>query len=115
GEEADQVERREQPADDLVERGEALAEGGRLVGREFGELRFELQVGAARAVLERDERLRRQRLEIGRALVLPLAERPARPDVLEEPLELFDLAPQRRIARLRLLAHALEPALDVVA
>src|SRR5205085_10141182 len=57
GEEADQVERREQPADDLVERGEALAEGGRLVGREFGELRFELQVGAARAVLERDERL----------------------------------------------------------
>src|SRR5205807_8812083 len=88
---------------------------GRLVGRQLAELRLELQIDPARAVLNGEERLRRQRLELRRQLALPLLERPARLQVREEPLELRRLAPQRRVARLRLLAHPLEAPLDMVA
>src|SRR5436853_6060794 len=115
GEEADQVERLEQPPHDLVQSGRAFAERGRLLRRQLAKLGLELQVDPTGAVLEREERLRRQRLELLRQLALPLLERPAFLEVPEKPLELPDLTSQGRVARLRLLPNALEPPLDVVA
>ena len=54
-------------SDDLVERrAAAVAERRRLLVVELGELLLELEVDAARAVHDDDERLRRQRLELGR-------------------------------------------------
>jgi hypothetical protein len=86
GEERDQVERRRQPARDLVERrGAAAAELGRLLVGQLGELGLELQVDAAGAVLDRDQRLRRQRLELARQLLRVVGERAARVDVREDP------------------------------
>ena len=65
-------------ADDLVERGRALAElGGLLVG-ELRELGLELAVDPARAVLDREERLRGQRIELRRELAGPHGEGAAR-------------------------------------
>ena len=44
-----------------------------------------------------------------------VGERPAALDVREQPLEVFRLLAELRVARLRLLAHALEAPLDMVA
>ena len=57
--------------------------GGRLVLGELGQLRLELQVDPARAVLDRDQRLRRQRLELRRQLAGVVDQRAARVDVRE--------------------------------
>ena len=63
-EERDQVERVAQAPRDLVERARAaVAVRGGLLVRQLGELGLELQVDAARPVLDGDQRLRRQRLE----------------------------------------------------
>ena len=103
------------PVHDLVERRLALAElGGLLLGK-LGQLGLELQVDPGRAVHDRDDRLRRQRLELGWQLALPVAQRPAGVQPLEHALQLGDLLAQLRVARLGLLADALEAALDVVA
>ena len=76
GEERDQIERVAQPAHDLLERrGAAVAERGRLLVVELGELGLEREVDPAGAVLDRDQRLRRQRLELGRQLARVLGER----------------------------------------
>ena len=61
-EEADQVERVEQTAGDLAERDSLFAERGSLLGIELRQLGLEAPVHAARSVLERQERLGRQRL-----------------------------------------------------
>ena len=92
-----------------------VAELGRLLVGELGELRLELAVDPTRAVLERDQRLRRERLELGGQLVRPVRERLAGVEVGEQALERLDLLALGAIAGLRLLLHALEPALDVVA
>ena len=112
-EEAEQVERLEQAADDVVERGGPVAEGGRLLVRELRQLGLELRVDPARAVLDGEDRLRRQRLEPLRQLP-GVGERAAFVEVREQPLELLHLAAERRVARLRLLRDPLEPPLDVV-
>ena len=75
GEERDQPERVLEPPHDLVERRRAVAELGRLLVGELGELRLELAVDARRAVDDRDQRLRRQRIELGRELARPVGER----------------------------------------
>ena len=64
---------------------------------------------------ELEQRLRRQRLELGRQLALPLRQRPACVEVRQQPLEIRDLRLEAHVPRLRLLADALEPPLDVVA
>ena len=53
---------------DLVERGLAVPELRRLLGGKLGELHLELAVDAPRAVDDRDQRPRRQRLELRRKL-----------------------------------------------
>ena len=68
-----------QPPHDLVERRRALAIRRRLLVGQLGELGLELQVDAARPVLDREQRLRRQRLELRRQLLRVVAERVARP------------------------------------
>ena len=102
-------------SDDVVERGRARAELRGLLVRELGELHLERAVDPAGAVLERDERLRRQRLELGGKLARPLGQRLAVVEVREQPLRQLDLLALGAIARLRLLAHPLEPSLDVLA
>ena len=80
GEERDQPERLLELADDLVERGRPVAELRRLLLRELGELRLELAVDPPGPVLDREEGLRRQRVERLRELARPVGERPtARP------------------------------------
>ena len=74
GEEGDQPERLLQPAHDLVERRRAVAKLGRLLVGQVGELRLELAVDPVRAVLDREERLRRQRVEL-RAAARPASRR----------------------------------------
>src|SRR5262249_6283927 len=102
-EERDQVDRAEQRARDLADRGRAVAKLRRLVLGELGELGLELRVDAAGAVADLDERLRRQRLEPGRELAWPLGERPLGLEMSENGLERRDLGPELRVARLRLL------------
>src|SRR3954447_15966837 len=116
GEERDEVEGVPQPAHDLLERGgAAVAKRRRLLVRELRELRLEREVDPARAVLDRDQRLRRQRLELSRQLPGKIGERRARVGVGKDLAQLLDLRPQLRIARLRLLLDSLETPLDVVA
>jgi hypothetical protein len=69
----------------------------------------------SRPVLERDERFRRQRLELCGNLAAPLREWPAVVQVGQQPLGCLGLLPLRPVPRLRLLAHALQPAVDVLA
>src|SRR5207302_9441953 len=76
GEEADQAELLAEPADNVLQGRRALAEAGGMVA-ELGQLGLELQVDSLRTVLERQQRLRRQRLELGRKLSRPVGERPA--------------------------------------
>ena len=66
-------------------------------------------------VLDGQQRLRRQRVELGRQLLRPVGERPPRVEVSEERLELSELGTLRRLARLRFLRDPLVAALDVVA
>src|SRR5207244_4946622 len=116
GDERDQVERLSQPADNLAERGLAApTELCRLPGRELRELGFELEVDATLAVHELEQRLRRQRIELRRQLALPIRQRPSRVEVREQALELRRLGLETGISGLRLLRHAFEPPLDVVA
>ena len=70
--------------DDLVERGGPRAELGSLVGWKLGELHLELAVDAARAVLERDQRLRGERLERAREVACPLREGPPRVEMPDD-------------------------------
>ena len=67
-----------------------------LLLRKLGQLGLELQVDAARPVLDRDDRLRRQRLERGgkRARVVP--KRPALVEVREQRAQVLDLLAERR-------------------
>ena len=95
---------------DSPSRNSAASSSGQL-----GQLGLELQVDPGRAVHDRDDRLRRQRLELGRQLALPVAQRLAGVQPLEHALQVGSLLAQLRVARLRLLAHALEAALDMVA
>ena len=117
GEERDQVERVAQAADHLVERRRAplLAELRRVGVRHLRELRLQLQVDPVRPVLDREQRLRRQGLELLRQLARVVAQRVARLQVGEQRLQLLDLLPQRGVTRLRLLLDPLEPPLDMVA
>src|SRR5262249_27656735 len=114
-EERDQVNGVEEPARDLADRGRAVAKLRRLVLGELGELGLELRVEAAGPVADLDERLRRQRLETSRKLARPLGGRPLGLEMSENSLERRDLGSELLIARLRLLAHALQPLLDVIA
>src|SRR5439155_19317558 len=79
------------------------------------QLCLELQVDPAGAVLDGDQRLRRERLERRRQLAGVVGERAAGVDVREDVPERLRFGTQLRVARLRLLLDALEPALDVVA
>ena len=88
----------------------AASSSGRL-----SELRLELQVCPAGAVLDRDDRLRRQRLERLRERGRVILQRPALVQVGEQLLEVLHLGPKRRIARLRLFRDTLEPPLDMLA
>ena len=116
GEERDEVEHLEQPARDLADRRRAaVSEGGGLFLRQLRELRLELRVDAAGAVLDREQRLRRQHLELRRQLARPIRQRAAGVEMCEQRLQLGHLRPQRRIAGFRLLRHAFEPSLDVIA
>ena len=93
----------------------ALAELRRVRLGHLRELRLQLQVDPARPVLDRQQRLRGQRLELGRQLAREVAQRVARIEVGEQRLQLLDLLAQPRVARLRLLLDPLQPPLDVVA
>src|SRR5207248_1679572 len=115
-EERDQVERLDQPAHNLAERGfAAAAELGRLLVGQVGELGFELQIDSLRAVYQLEQRLRRERIELGWQLLLPVGQRVPRIEVREEPLEICGFRLQPGVSGLRLLRHSLQPALDVVA
>ena len=61
---------------------------GRFLLGQLRQLGLELEVDPVRAVLDREQRLRRQRLEPGRQLARPVRERAACVDVREHPLEL---------------------------
>src|SRR5581483_9770093 len=116
GEERDHVEGlREAPNDRREGRLAAGAELRRLLVRHLRELGLELQVDPGRAVHDRQERLPRQRLELGRELVPPIGERLPRVEVREQPLQLLRLLLQLRVPGFRLLGDALETTLDVVA
>src|SRR5215218_2352600 len=109
-EEGDQVERVAEARRDLVERRRAaVTEGRSVLVVHFGQLRLELQIDSARAVLDREQRLRRQRFELGRELAVEGGEHGAGVDVREDLPQLVDLDPQLRVAGLRLLLDALEP------
>src|SRR5207248_6160999 len=100
----DQVERAGEPAGDVLERRlAAVAECGGLLVRQLRELGLELQVDAAGAVDDREQRLRRQGLELRRQLGRIIGERAARVDVGQDPAQLLGLRAELRIARLRLL------------
>src|SRR4051794_274632 len=116
GEEGDQVECLGEPADDFTERRRRplAAKLCSLLLRELRELGLELQIGPLGAVDDRDQRLRGQRLELARQLLVPVRERVPRIEVREQLLQLLDLFLQRHVTRLRLLRDALEPSLDVV-
>src|SRR5205823_2650008 len=79
------------------------------------QLGLELQIDPAGPVDDLDQRLRRQGLELRRQGLCPLAQRTAGVQVCEYLLQLAGLCPQRGVTRLRLLGHALETPLDVVA
>ena len=116
GEERDQVERVAQAARDLLERrGAAVAKRRRLLVVELGQLGLEREVDPAGPVLDREQRLRRQRLELRRQLARVFRERRAAVDVREYLPQLLDLHAQLRLTRLRLLLDPFEPPLDVVA
>jgi hypothetical protein len=115
GEERDQPERLGEPPHDLVEGRWPVAKLGSLVVRELGELGFELAVDPRRAVLDGEQRLRRQRVELRRKLARPVGERATGVEVREELGQLLELRSSRGVTRLRLLLDALVPALDVVA
>src|SRR5579859_1931468 len=117
GEERDQVERLSQPAHDFAEsRLAGAAKLGGLVWREVCELRLEVKVDAAVApVDDLEQRLRRQGIELGRQLALPLRERPSRVEMREQALEIGRLGPETSVSGLRLFRDPLQPALDVIA
>ena len=68
-----------------------------------------------RSVLDRDQRLRRQRVELRRAARRPVGERLPGVEVREERGERLHLGALRRVAGLRLLLDPLVSPLDVVA
>src|SRR5688572_3167021 len=74
GEEAQELEGLEESADHLGERRGAVTVGGRLFLGELDELSLQLRVDPARPVLNRDQRLRRQRLELWRELTRPFVQ-----------------------------------------
>src|SRR5581483_2630779 len=97
GEEGDQVERlRELPDDRAERRLAAAAELRRLVVGELGELGLELEVDALASVHDRDQRLRRERVELGRQLAGIAGEPVAGVEVAEQLLELLDLLAELR-------------------
>src|SRR6478736_642906 len=91
------------------------AELRRLLRRQLRKLRLELKVDAIGTVDQLEQRLRRERVQLGRQLALPVGERAAGVEMRKQPFELLRLGPEAHIPRLRLLRHSLEPALDVVA
>src|SRR5258708_38094409 len=91
----------------------AVAERRRLLVVELGQLRLERKVDPTRAVLDRKNRLGRERLELRRQLPRILRERPLGIDVGDHLPQLLDLDAELRVASLRLLLDALEPALDL--
>jgi hypothetical protein len=114
-EERDEIERREQPRHDVVERRRPVAKLGRFLLIELGELRLELAVDSVRSVLDNDQRLRRQWLELGRQLPVVGAQRATALEMREHAFELSDLLLERRLTGLCLRADALQPLLDVIA
>ena len=108
--------RREPPRDVVERRLAAVAVRGRLLVGKLGELGLELQVDAARAVHDRDQRLRRQRLELAGQAPRVVGER-RRPH-RRAPGSFRSSSTSARsfaVAGLRLLLDPLEPTLDVVA
>src|SRR5579864_3388360 len=98
GEERDEVERFRELAHDLAERRLAgAAKLGRLFRRQLDELGLELQVDSAGAVLDRDQRLRRQRFE----LAGPIRNRLARVESREQRLEIRGFLLQLQLSGLR--------------
>ena len=81
---------------------------------ELGELGLELAVDPVRAVDDREQRLRREWVELGRKLARPLGERVARLEVREHRGQRLGLLAHGCIARLRLLLDPLEPLGDVI-
>jgi hypothetical protein len=71
-------------------------------------------IDAARAVLDCDQRLRRERFEPGRELGGPIGESSAGVNMRQHPSQLDDLLLQLQLAGLRLFRNALEPSLDVI-
>src|SRR5256714_678592 len=107
GEKRDQAEGVAQAAHHLLERRLAVPKRGRLLGRQLGELRLQLEIDPLRPVLDRQQRLRRQRLELPWEPTPPVRERAAGVDVGGDPLPLRGFLPQPLIARLRLLGDVL--------
>jgi hypothetical protein len=114
-EERHQVELFEEPPHDVAERPGSVAKLGRLIIRQLGKLGLELGVDAVRAVLDDEQRFRRQWLEFGRQRLGIGGERPLSINVDDEPFERFSFLLELRIARLRLSRDALQPPLDVIA
>ena len=88
GEEADQPELVAEATHHFLERGRSFAKRRRLVCRHLRELGFELEVDPAGPVLDREQRLRRERLEAGWQLCRPVGERSAGAHVRQHPFEL---------------------------
>src|SRR4029450_4255605 len=108
-EEDDEVEDADQTAHDVLERGgSAVTELRRLLGGQLAQLGLQREVDAPRAVHDRDQRQRRERLELLRQLARPVADEALLVDVREQGLERRNLGAKLRVTRLRLLANALE-------
>src|SRR5262249_10831671 len=101
--------------DDVVERRRSRAELGRLLRRELGELHLERAVDPTRAILDRNQRLRRQRLELRREGAVPLRERLPVVQVRGEVLCQLALLALGAISRLPFFPDPLEPTIDMLA
>src|SRR5205814_497845 len=97
-EERDQPERFLEPSGHVLERRRAVAKSGSLVDGQLREFGLELQVDPAGPVLDRDRRLRGQRLERVRDLAAVAGDRPSLLHVREQRLEARDLLLQLRLA-----------------
>ena len=116
GEEGDQVERLDQTAHNGAERGLTFPKRGRFLVGQLGELGLELEIDPTRPVDDLHDRLDRQQLELRRDLDVgpQLAHRLEVLEMRRQLLEVLHLGAKLRVARLRLLRHTLEPALNVI-
>ena len=113
-EERDQAEGFLESSHDLIERRGALAKRRGLFVGELCQLGLELAVDSAGPVDDRDQRLRRQRVELIRQLARPLSERVARLEMRQDAAQDLRLFADPGVTRLRLLLDPLEPLRDMI-